>query len=273
MKTLNRILAIVIVALIAASIPVLTASAASVTVDYVGGSDGNNKEGAHGFFGPYFDGEMAKLDATDGLILDLSIADAWFTTEVAPQEMGSHKYAVLEIKTDDPKAIDGFTMKFGGQGKLWQDWTNHDGTALPTLTTSYQTICVDLYASGVDDPDHNITAENNGADIAMNKGEAAGGHIYIKTITFQDEVPAGAAVAGGDGDGDDTPATTEKKDDSTPATTAAPQGGSDLLPGGNTTPSNETSKGDASTGVEGMAIAMAVAAVALGGLVVSKKVK
>jgi hypothetical protein len=165
----------------------------SVVVDFVGGADGDNKDGKHGFFGPYSVDDMAKLTQENGLVVNLNLQDSWVTAEVSPQSMGSMRYAILDIKTDNPEAIAGFMMTFGGINKSWSMWKGPDGNGIPALTTYYQKICVDLYASGLDDPEHNITRENNGADISFKKGNApyshaGGGYLYIRSITFTNEL-------------------------------------------------------------------------------------
>jgi predicted small lipoprotein YifL len=149
-----------------------------VTVDYLGGSDKDNTYGEQGFFGPYTEMNAAVLEPGTGLVFDTSITDAWITTEVAPQEMPAKQYAVIKIKTDDPEGINGFTITFGGQGHLWEQWTTADGSAAPALTTEWQTVTIDLAAAGADQ------VVCDGPDFAMNKGEAAQGKIYVESITF-----------------------------------------------------------------------------------------
>lgn len=163
-----------------------------VKVDYVeGGKDPVNcKTGEYGFFGPYpdmdpdtgkpivEDNAFYQLDPENGMVFDISMKDSWFTSEIAPQEIGHYKYAIIEAKTDDPAGIDGFTMTIGGVGQGWQSWIDVDGNTLPALTTEFQTYKIDLEASGVE------TVVAAAADIAMNQGAGTAGHVYVKSITF-----------------------------------------------------------------------------------------
>jgi hypothetical protein len=189
MKKFSIILAVLLVALLLASIPVMSASAAGdkVRVNYFFGATKDNTYGENGFWGPYSE-NMATLDENYGIVFDLSIQDSWFTTEICPQEMGPYHYAVFDIKTDDITAINGFEMYMGGVRKPWNEWVNYDGYALPVITTDFHLYCVDLYASGVD------YVIGDGPDIAMNKAKATGGHLYIKSVTFTNSIPSSAEI-------------------------------------------------------------------------------
>ncbi len=164
-----------------------------VTMDFVKGATTDNTEGPNGFFGPYDDGDSVKLDANDGLTIDMSVKEAWVTAEISPQEVDMYKYAVVVAKTDDVEAVTGFTIKFGDVGMLWQDWNSAAGK-VPMITTDYQTYVFDLStkdengrAPGAADGSTIVT---RGPEFALNQGEAKGGHVYVKSVTFTDELPA-----------------------------------------------------------------------------------
>jgi hypothetical protein len=203
------LLSVILILALSQSSMVSLAAKGDVIVDFVNGLY-SELTTDYGFFGPFFEGKMVAPSATDGLVFDLSVEDSWFATEVSPQDMAPVKYAVLDIKTDDPSGVTGSKLCFGGVRKFWSEWANHDGKGLPALTTSYQKVCVDLTASGVD----SVIAD--GVDFGMNQGNATGGHIYIKTVTFTDDVPNDAVAGSG------TPAPVSPKPTPSPSPSPAP---------------------------------------------------
>ncbi len=243
---MKKILAIgIVVALVAAFSMISVFASEPVTMDFVAGAADEdyvaaNKEGLNGFFGPYTDGDAADggsltMSPTDGAIIDMSVQDAWVTAEISPQEVDMYDYAVVVAKTDDAAAVNGFTIKFGNAGMKWQDW-NSVGGKVPMITTDYQTYVFSLRDSfevkdggkvlypGMNkaadastfDPSSIESIVTYGPEFAVNQGEAKGGKIYIKSVTFTDELPDDYAKPGNS----DTP--TDPTTPSTPDTPADP---------------------------------------------------
>ncbi len=264
---MKKLLATVVVVMLAAVISLGSVFASDpVTMDFVKGATTDNTEGPNGFFGPYDDGESVKLDANDGLTIDMSVTEAWVTAEISPQEVGMYKYAVVVAKADDVASVTGFTIKFGNVGLRWEDWTSVDGK-VPMITTDYQTYVFDLKNTkdekgktpGSKDGSTIVTS---GPEFALNQGEAKGGHVYVKSVTFTDEVPSDYAKAGGNTKADDNKNTNDTKNNNS---------NNVLKDNKSANTTKATTKTGAETGVEGIAIAVAACSLALAGLVVSTK--
>lgn len=260
-RVITLLLALVLVLI--SAIPVSAAKDDVIVLNFTSAATSKNDNGECGFFGPYIGSKnMADLTTTDGLVFDLSVSKAWAKFEISPQTASMKKYVIFKIKADDAATSKGFNVTVGGATVAWEDLKTSDGKAAPTLTSSYQTVCIDVKESfGV-----NAIVAKGKADVAIEQGAATGGKLYINSITFTDEATAEAptttkATTTEPTTKETTTKATEKKTTTTEAekTTAEDE-------------QNTTAKPDVPTGVSDVTIpAMVVAGAALVVLAVSKK--
>ncbi len=139
-----------------------------------------------GYWGPYTGSEDMAAITEEGLVFDTSVAGAYATAEIDPQELPFYKYAYVTIKVDDAtKMTGGFSLTLGGVGKYWKDWTFAGGVTDVAITEEFQTLAIDLEASGLTE------LVNDGVDFALNASTSVAdeGVVTISTIEFSDEAP------------------------------------------------------------------------------------
>lgn len=269
-RLITLLLALVLVLSVSA-IPVSAAKDDVIVLNFTSAATAKNDKGECGFFGPYIGSKnMADLTTADGLVFDLSVSKSWAKFEISPQTATMKKYVIFKIKTDNAASAKGFNVTVGGSTVAWEDLKTSDGKAAPTLTSSYQTVCIDVKESfGVSA----IVAKGK-ADVAVEQGAATGGKLYINSITFTDEATAEAPTTKATTTEPKTKETTTKATEKTTekkTTTEAEK----------TTAEKETTKAtetktnapaDVDTGISDVTVpAMMVAGVALAVLAVSKK--
>ena len=266
-RLITLLMALVLVLSIAA-IPVSAAKDDVIVLNFTSAATSKNDKGECGFFGPYIGSKnMADLTSADGLVFDLSISKAWAKFEISPQTATMKKYVIFKIKTDNAASAKGFNVTVGGATVAWEDLKTSAGKAAPTLTPSYQTVCIDVKESfGV-----NAIVAKGKADVAIEQGAATGGKLFINSITFTDEATAEAPTTKATTTEPTTKETTTKATEKE-TTTEAEKTTAEKDTTTKATETKTNAPADVDTGVSDVTIpAMLVAGAALAVLAVSKK--
>lgn len=138
-----------------------------------------------GYWGPYA-GEGMITQNEEGINLDTSVTNSYFTAELDPQDTPLYKYAYVTLKASDSQKMTGeFSLTIGGVGKRWKDWAFAGGITNVAVTEEFQTVAIDLEASGVE------ALVVDGNDLAFNRSTAVDdeGILTIASIEFKNEAP------------------------------------------------------------------------------------